>query len=70
MNSPRSKLRGITSASLRYADNEEKIRLSYSSPLQAAGNSNLKGFLTLPIHHFKNLDVTPSFLETKITDHQ
>jgi hypothetical protein len=40
MNSPCSKLQGITSASLRYAD--DMVSILDSSLLQAAGNSNLE----------------------------
>ena len=42
MNSPRSKLRGITSASLRYADNKEFFLFVTHPTLQGAGNSKIK----------------------------
>ena len=44
MKSPRSKLRGITSASLRYADNKGNSCFLHPT-LQAAGNVNLKSGL-------------------------
>jgi hypothetical protein len=43
MNSPRSKLRGITSASLRYADNMEKFFFG-AIPVASYGEFQVKAY--------------------------
>lgn len=45
MNSPRSKLRGITSDLRRRSDKKDRSYPLISSLLRAAGNSQLKAFL-------------------------
>jgi len=61
MNSPRSKLRGITSASLRYADNKEFFLFVTHPTLQGAGNSKLNKMLFRFIESVKKQHETNIF---------
>jgi hypothetical protein len=48
MKSPCSKLRGITSPQVNFAEKEECYRIRFHPALQAAGNSKLKKWKGYP----------------------